>query len=87
MPKPAEVDTNNMHSNNIHLNFCTTGLTSQGKLNTHAYLQKHAYKQASFDSKWQKCLIFPDNQSRVVLVTEESETDGDEQHSGTDFRL
>jgi hypothetical protein len=38
----------------------------KAKLNTHVYLQKHAYKQASFDGKWQKRLIFPDNQSRIA---------------------
>jgi hypothetical protein len=35
------------------------------KLNTHVYLQKHAYQWPSTDTKWEKCPIFP-NQSRVT---------------------
>jgi len=43
MPKSAEVVTNNIHSNDSHLNFCAKGLTNQtenyvGRSESNAYL-------------------------------------------------
>jgi hypothetical protein len=48
------------------------------KLNTHVYLQKQAYNQASSDSKWHKCLIFPT--SHGLYGVKESDKGWEEQH-------
>ena len=61
----------------------------KGKLNIRVYLQKHAHKQESFDMTVSgKNVLYSQTTSQGLHgVTEESETGGEEQHSGTDFRL